>query len=136
MELYCRNQNRIVPIFIPWTQNLCCKFASQWACLIFLSPPPSCMFHFINLLLADDSGVIKCLLSLLFNVTKRGKSLCQVMLELSRDIHSQLGDIDQVGFVIPIQLLLGPSRVIHVGRGQMYILWTFSFYKYSGGYHL
>ena len=60
------------------------------------------MFYFIHvtLLLADDSGVIKCLLSLLFTVTKRGKSLCQVMLELSRDIHSQLGDIDQVGFVI------------------------------------
>lgn len=46
--------------------------------------------------LSEDSAFSKGLLSLLFNLHVLYKSPVSLLLELCQDIHSQLGDIDQV----------------------------------------
>ncbi len=46
--------------------------------------------------IADDTGVAKKLLSLLFSLAVQEKSVLPVLGELSRDIHCLEGDIDQV----------------------------------------
>ena len=47
---------------------------------------------------ADDTSVVRSLLSLLFTLTVQEKPILVLVLlnELARDIHLQLGDIDQV----------------------------------------
>lgn len=47
-------------------------------------------------LFLEDSAFSKALLSLLFNLHVHYKSPVSLLLELCQDIHSQLGDIDQV----------------------------------------
>lgn len=47
-------------------------------------------------LLLEDPAFSKGLLSLLFNLHVLYKSPVSLLLELCQDIHSQLGDIDQV----------------------------------------
>ena len=44
----------------------------------------------------DDANVIRSLLSLLFRLTVQEKSVLVLLNELCRDVHTQLGDIDQV----------------------------------------
>lgn len=44
----------------------------------------------------EDSALSKGLLALLFNLHVLYKSPASLLLELCQDIHSQLGDIDQV----------------------------------------
>lgn len=45
---------------------------------------------------AEDSSFSKGLLSLLFNLQVLSKSPVNLLLQLCQDIHSQLGDIDEV----------------------------------------
>ena len=46
--------------------------------------------------LPDDTSTVQTLLSLLFKLTVQQKSCAPVILAIGRDVHSQLGDIDQV----------------------------------------
>ena len=46
--------------------------------------------------IADDPSVVRSLLSLLFRLTVQEKSVLVLLNELCRDVHTQLGDIDQV----------------------------------------
>lgn len=50
-------------------------------------------------LFLEDAAFSKGLLSLLFNLHVLYKSPVSLLLELCQDIHSQLGDIDQVNTV-------------------------------------
>lgn len=52
------------------------------------------------MLFSEDSAFSKGLLSLLFSLHVLYKSPVGLLLELCQDIHSQLGDIDQVHKVV------------------------------------
>lgn len=55
-----------------------------------------CVLRSVHFSRLEDSAFSKGLLSLLFNLHILYKSPVGLLLELSQDIHSQLGDIDQV----------------------------------------
>lgn len=55
-----------------------------------------CGLRSFNVSPLEDSAFSKALLSLLFNLHVLYESPVSLLLELCQDIHSQLGDIDQV----------------------------------------
>lgn len=55
-----------------------------------------CGLRSVNFPPLEDSSFSKGLLSLLFNLHVLYKSPVSLLLELCQDIHSQLGDIDEV----------------------------------------
>lgn len=57
---------------------------------------PKCWLRSVYLFHSEDSSFCKGLLSLLFSLHILYKSPASLLLELCQDIHSQLGDIDEV----------------------------------------
>lgn len=66
----------------------------------------------------EDSAFCKSLLSLLFSLHVLYKSPASLLLELCQDIHSQLGDIDQVLKVI-LQCFMGGLQYNKTGMGNL-----------------
>ena len=58
----------------------------------------------LALSLTEDIAFTKGLLSLLFGLHVLYKSPVSLLLELCQDIHSQMGDIDQVLCVLPLTI--------------------------------
>ena len=46
--------------------------------------------------LADDAGVTKCLLTLLFSLSVRRTNIVMMLRDIAQDAHREIGDIDQV----------------------------------------
>ena len=63
---------------------------------IYQVTPASPTFILSMFCIADDPSVVRSLLSLLFRLTVQEKSVLVLLNELCRDVHTQLGDIDQV----------------------------------------
>ena len=63
---------------------------------IYQVTPASPTFILSMFCIPDDPSVVRSLLSLLFRLTVQEKSVLVLLNELCRDVHTQLGDIDQV----------------------------------------
>ena len=91
-------------------QGLHCLPFRQHYLVTFLSLNPHCSIFrmitiifsgvqiFTELYFSDDINLCKHLLSSLLSMTQRLRSSMHLLRDLAQDIHSQLGDIDQVGF--------------------------------------
>lgn len=63
-------------------------------CYALVTKYISCMTVYVSL--SEDSSFTKGMLSLLINLHVLYKSPASLLLELCQDIHSEVGDIDQV----------------------------------------
>ena len=48
-------------------------------------------------MITDDTATAKCVIGLVYSMASQVKSCAPVVRDMARDIHSHLGDIDQVG---------------------------------------
>ena len=79
-------------------------------------------YFFFFFLISEDTNLTKALISLLFSASFQAKDNIILLREIARDIHSSLGDIDQVGdwFYLckHIILLSEIARDIHSNLGD------------------
>lgn len=87
---------------ITWTVKICKETSfgeSHFYIIDQVKTSKTSVLRFISVF-AEDAPFCKGLLSLLFNLHVLYKSPVSLLLELCQDIHSQLGDIDQVYAII------------------------------------
>ena len=82
---------------------------------------------------SDDINLCKHLLTSLLSMTQRLRSSMHLLRDLAQDIHSQLGDIDQVGFYVYFlvsRVMLTDNFAYLSRETQMFGTTTFAFKNY------